>query len=146
MKNESEWNIETASLSHSQRGTFIDLNERPLWAVAAEMIGENLVSATGHLLCCNIPEWAFKLRWGPLDGDGWTDKNIGHYMYMLGQWTQLGFGAWRQSRHIGKLPVTTEWVQEHYPDAGWPWDGSSIDEMRSTPEDGLTTPEGDSTV
>jgi hypothetical protein len=136
VKTESEWNIDTASLSYGRDGSFIELHERPLWAVVVEMAGETVTSnLTGHLFCCNIPEWAWKLRWGPLDDDGWTDKNIGHCMYELGQWVGMGFGAWKQSRLVARLPVTSAWVREHYPDAGWPWDGSSPD------EDVLTKPE-----
>lgn len=131
------WHEVTATLSYQRDlGTHISLDERPLWALLAERLGEGAcANLTGHLFCCNIPEWTAKLRWGPEDEDGYTDKCVFHYMYTLGQWMSLGFGAWRHSRHIADIPVTPEWVAGNYPDAGWPWDGSELDEMHWKPQD-----------
>jgi hypothetical protein len=112
MKEDSDWNVVTASLGHGRDGAFIELNERPMWALAAENIGEAITDHTFHLLCCNIPEWTAKIRWGKsADEDGYS------VLYRFGSWLNLGFGAWKQYREIARIPVSNEWVREHYPDA-----------------------------
>ncbi len=134
------WTIVTATLSYQKDlGSHIELERRPTWAVLAEQVGENLCSSvTGHLFCCNQPEWTWNLRWGPLDEDGWTPRSLGHYMSTFGSWMSMGFGAHKVGTRIAAIPVTVEWVKTHYPDAGWPWDGSSALDLEEEVNDGLT--------
>ena len=127
--------ITVAVLSRSASGTFVELTERPLHALLADELGEALTEVTVHLLCCKIPDWTAKIRWGREDEDGYTDRSLYHQLYRFGSWAQLGFGTWRKERLIAMFPVSDEWVQEHYPDAGWPFDGSSGDGMDSEPGD-----------
>jgi hypothetical protein len=131
VKKDSRWNIHEAGLMYSRDGAAIEISERPIWAVIAEQVGETMDTLTFHLFCCRTPGWTYKIRWGPKDPIyDIADKSLGHIMFRLGQWMASGFGTWNQQHRIASIPVSDEWVREHYPDAGWPWDGSSEDEMR----------------
>lgn len=119
--------MRTWSLSYGQDGTTVSLTEVPFWAWAAQEIGEGLdvlsEKVTG-LCLINPPEWMFALRWGALDEDGYTPRSAGSVLYRFGQQLMNGFGAYRREKTIAHLPVSSEWVREHRPDAGWPWDGT----------------------
>lgn len=112
-------------------GTYVHVYELPFWAWAVQevplYICEGIEKVTGFCLIAP-PGWMYKLRWGPCDEEyGLADRSIGHITFMFGQWFGSGFGAWKHEKTLGKFPVTAEWVKEHCPDAGWPWDGSDID-------------------
>lgn len=121
-----QWN-----LVHSLEGTSVSLEEVPFWAWAAQHAGDNFCWLTEKLtgFCfLSPPEWMFRLRWGKLDDDGYTARNVGHYMWAFGNALCSGFGAYRREKKITSLPVSYDWVREHQPDAGWPWDGSELEE------------------
>lgn len=132
--------MQIASLSHSLEGTEVRIDETPWWVLIADRVGEEIGH---HLRLLEPPEWTYLIKWGPYTDTwmengkrkGWTEKSLGFLIGHFGQWVACGFGAWRHTRHTASIPVSYEWVQEHFPDAGWPWDGSSEDEMRSDPHD-----------
>ena len=104
-----------ASITHSRDGYAVELTEVPLrWQVAGRA-GEALLAATGHVLCCNLPDWAWRIRWGPRDEEfGLADRSIGHLAYEAGQ--RLSYPSFRHESGRVLIPVTAEWVGEHFPD------------------------------
>lgn len=132
-----------AVLLYDRDGTSLEIEERPIWAKGLEMLGNELLEHTGHFLCCNIPDWLFEIGWGTDESSYDIDdpsyfsyrNNLGHYILTLGNWVAGGFGTWKYRKRIAKIPVTSEWLAEHYPDAGWSFDGEEDDAMRCTPED-----------
>jgi hypothetical protein len=118
-------------LSHSKDGTSVSLEEVPFWAWAVQAAGDELCylteQATGFCFIAP-PEWMFRLRWGRLDGDGYTSRNLGSKVWDFGNALLSGFGAWHLQKTIARLPVSYDWVREHQPDAGWPWDGTDDDD------------------
>lgn len=130
------------ALSHGRDGTAVELQEVPLWALLLTEAGEWLADASHPVFCCQ-PEWTFKLTYAPPDEDEEPDEDgevynshtLGAALFRFGNWLINPFGAYRHYVTKVSLPVTPEWVQEHMPDAGWPWDGSSGDEARWTPQD-----------
>ena len=127
--------IETATLARDHHGTHLIISARPLHALIAEDLGERLMSATFHVFCCHLPEWAFAIRWGKLDNDGWAEKSLGSRMSAFGNWACLGFGAWKKKRQVARIPVDRDWVLRHYPDADPIFTEDSGDSMRSGPGD-----------
>lgn len=131
------------TLSHGQDGTTVDLHEVPVWAYLAEQASEWVLTATHPLFCCGDWPWAWKIAWAPPppgekpDEDGWVynPHTLGHALHSFGNQLAGGFGAWRRYKTKARIPVPPDWVREHIPDAGWPFDGSSGDEMSSTPGD-----------
>lgn len=136
MKKNSPWNVLTVTLSRNRdQGTHLRLERRPLWALAAESVGETLTELTRHVFCCDIPEWTAKVRWGPLGEDGYTSKCVFSKMFDMGLRMNAGFGAWRCEEHVADIPVTREWVLKYYPHAGSFFTDDSEDSMRCTPKD-----------
>lgn len=123
MKPDSYWSEDVAHLTYSREGRFLEINQRPLWAIIAEKFGEWLVGdVLSHALCCNMPEWPYKVRWGKLDDDGFTTRSLGHYLYRAASWLDTGGNAWKHFRHVASVPVSAEWIKEHYPELDeWPW-------------------------
>ena len=114
-------------LSHSKEGTSVSLEEVPLWAWLAQEACEGFCALTEKLTgFCFIspPEWMFRLRWGRLDADGYTSRCAGSVLWRFGQALCGGFGAYRRQKTLTCVSVSYEWVREHQPDAGWPWDGT----------------------
>jgi hypothetical protein len=134
----SVWN-----LTHSQNGTSVEVKEVSLWAYLIDQVSDWLLEITHPVFCCSDWEWTWKLAWAPPpedekpDDDGYiyNPHTLGHFLHMIGHKLGGGFGMWKRYKTIGDIPVTAEWVQEHIPDAGWPWDGSSGDEAHSEPGD-----------
>jgi hypothetical protein len=78
-------------------------------------------------LCNN--DWAYALRWGPEDPEyGFASRSLGSKLFDLAQWCAGGYGSWKKRRPVATIPVSYAWVRENWPDAGWPWDGSDLDE------------------
>lgn len=121
--------IRTVHLSYQRDiGAHLTVSEGSIYWIIMEYLGDNLFSTvTGHLFCCNLPEFAWKIRWGRLDEDGWTDRCLGHHMWNFGQWLISGCNAWRHIRTVYTIPVTGEWVREHYPDADAIFTGEDTD-------------------
>lgn len=101
----------TRSLAH---GYQVEITEIPLRWLVAERAGELFLTLTGHVLCCNQPGWTYRVRWGPADDEGWTDRSLGHKMYQAGQ--RLACMTFRHEKRVAAIEVTPEWVQEHFPD------------------------------
>ena len=119
--------IHLAELSHQKdEGTTHAITEVTLRDYLLEyVVGDNLFG----LLNWMSREWTYSVRWGPVDPEwGFAEKSLGSKLCDLAQWAGGGFGAYRRSRTIAKLPVTAEWVREHYPQAGYPFDGSELDD------------------
>lgn len=111
-------------LTHGQNGTEVCLETIPWWADFAERAGEWAAEhlLPGHMLCCNIPDWAWELGWGEYDPKWETwEHSLGQLCWRFSCWVELGFGAWRQVQKSVSIPVTYEWVQEHFPEMGSPW-------------------------
>lgn len=133
--------IDVWNLSHGQNGTTVELRRVPLWAFLACEAGERLLDA-GHRVFF-APEWAFRIALAPApsgekpDEDGFIHNphTLGGVLYRLASSLAGGFGAWRHYVTVDHLAVAPEWVAGHVPDAGWPWDGSSLDEARPVPGD-----------
>jgi hypothetical protein len=129
--------IQTASLSYQRDlGSHITIREYSFFWHLMELAGDHIFPVvTFHLFCCNLPEWTGKIRWGKLDEDEYTDKCLFHYLYSFGQLLASGFGAYKHSREVGIVPVTVEWVHEHYPDADEIFSGGPVDAMNQRPGD-----------
>lgn len=110
--------IQLARLGYQRDlGPHLSIEKAPLFWVIMEHLGDVMFSrATFHLFCCKVPEWAFHVRWGKLDDDGYTDKCLGHLMFSFGNWLILGFNAYKHFRTVGTVPVSPDWVRAHYPD------------------------------
>lgn len=134
-RDQKPWHFTLAELSHGQDGNSIWLWDVPVWAYVLETLGEAFIERTGHIFCCNIPEWSYKIRWGKLDSDGWTYKSLGYNLHRFGQFAAMGFGSWKTRTRKGIIPVTYEWTAENYPHLGGPWDGTTEDSMRQKPGD-----------
>lgn len=123
--------VSIASLCmQKDEGTTIQVSRVPLAALAAEHLSDVLCEALGTRLC-SPPDAAYRLRWGPVDDLGIAVKSAGHLWYSFGEW--LHTLTFKHETHVATLPVTAEWVREHYPDAGWPWDGSDLEEQEGDP-------------
>ncbi len=125
-------------LTHGSGGTKVLLEEIPLWAHLLEQTGEWASEhlLPGHKLCCDIPEWAFEIGWGKWDPDlDIWEHSLGQKAWLFSTWVEMGFGAWRKAEHKGSIPVSYEWVQEHFPEMGSPftdgWDGDDAMESRA---------------
>ena len=119
-----------ARLVHQKdRGTTIELYYQPLHALLLEEIGAGILewrctperSGPVCSLLLGSPDWLWHVRWGPRDEYGIADRSLGHQLHRLGQWMASGFGTWKLDESVGHIPVTPEWMQEHFPDAGWPF-------------------------
>lgn len=106
--------MRTAAITHSRDGYQVEITEIPLWWLLAERAGELFLTLTGHVLCCNPPDWACQVRWGPADEEGWTDRSLGYQLHRAGQW--LACATFRHEKRMAAIEVTPEWVQAHFPD------------------------------
>ncbi len=110
--NPDRWYIQQAHLSHSRdKGTFISVIRRPLRAVIAGWVGDQLFPLF------DPPEWTWRLRWGPQDEFGLADWSVGHQAYRLAQWCGCGFGTWRLEKKVAEIPLTPAQVVEYFPDS-----------------------------
>ncbi len=120
----SEYKIRVAQLSHSKaEGTTLSIEETTLSGLAREHVGDCLFGLTGRISY----DWLYEVRWGPKDANcGISFRSLGSALFSLGQW----FGGWGYGsrRHISSIPVTSDWVNENFPGAGWPWDGSELED------------------
>lgn len=125
--------IRRAFLGHNLQGAFISITEISFKdLILMDLIGDNLYGFLSQI----HRDWMYNIRWGPVDPEWeFADKSLGSKFLDFTQWTGSGFGAFRREKTLAEIPVTSEWVQEHFPDAGWPWDGSDLDEMHSKAED-----------
>ena len=121
------------NLTHSQEGTALRLERTPVWAVILEELGDWAARAVlpGHRLCCDLPEWTWKVGWGEFDSEcEMWEHSLGQLCRRFSCWIETGFGAWRQATHIATIPVEYDWVQQHFPEMGSPWvDGYESDDM-----------------
>jgi len=107
--------MRTASVGLGPDGYFTEIAEIPLRWILAGRAAEALMAATGHVLCCNLPGCAYRVRWGSRDEEyGLADRSLGHCAYTAGQW--LGCLEFRHEIRKASIPVTTDWVQEHFPE------------------------------
>ena len=119
--------IKIANLSHQKdEGTTLAITEMTLRDYLLEyVVGDNLFG----LLNWISRDWMYNVRWGPVDPEwDFAEKSLGSKMFAFAQWAGGGFGAYRRSRDIARFPVTAEWVREHFPEAGWPFDGSELED------------------
>jgi hypothetical protein len=133
-----------ASITHSREGYAVEITEVPLRWLNAERAGEAFLAATGHILCCNLPDWTSRVRWGPLDEDGWTPRSLGYLLHAAGQ--RMACLTFRHESGRVRIPVTAEWVGEHYPSVREEFrfleDGTGPDAMSVTFSDGTTVEPG----
>ena len=127
-------------ITHSSDGTQVRLEEIPVWAHIAEMTGEWAAEhlLPGHKLCCDVPKWAWRIEWGKWDPRfEMREHSLGSLAWRFSGWVEMGFGAWRKVKYKSRVPVTYEWVQEHFPEMGSPFtDGFEGDDaMESRAED-----------
>jgi hypothetical protein len=127
------------SLVHSREGTSVELKEIPWWVHTAEIAGDAIMGwvcdHTDHFLC-EPPDWLWDMGWGRYNWeDSAWEHSMGDFLWRFSSWVICGFGLWRRGKTVTTIPVTYEWVREHFPGAGLPWDGSDDDEMRSAPHD-----------
>ena len=115
-----------AQLVHGKDGSAVLIEEVALRDYLMEyVVGDNLFG----LLNWVHRDWMYSVRWGPEDPEfGFAEKSLGAKLFSLAQWTAGGFGAYRKARRVAQFPVSYEWVREHMPDAGWPWDGTDDNE------------------
>lgn len=122
------WEVDVAHLSYQKDDkTTVSIETKSLLDVILESMGDALVDIT-HPVFCEPPEWTYKVRWAEPDEDGWTEASLGYVLHSIGQYVGGGFNAYRRARKVASIPVSFEWVRKHYPDAGWPWDGSDHDD------------------
>lgn len=122
--------MKIAHLGHQiDEGSFITIAEVSLTDLILQYyIGDELFGFLNWL----HRDWMYSIRWGKIDPEyEIAEKSLGSKLFALAQWAGNGFGAYRRERDIAHLPVSSEWVREHFPNAGWPWDGSELDEMES---------------
>lgn len=127
--------VDVARLAYQKdEKTTLQIYEVPLSSLVLDSLANAICDHFWHIFC-SPPEWAYEVRWGPKDEEfEIADKSLGHHWFNFGQWV-LGFED-RGSRRIGSIPVSFDWVKEHMPDAGWPWDGSdSEDEETGSPDE-----------
>lgn len=123
--------LDIANLSHQKdEGTTLTITEVTLRDYILEyVIGDNLFGFLNWV----SREWMYSVRWGPVDPEwGFADKSLGSKMFALAQSVGGGFGAWKRGRKIFAFHVTPEWVREHYPNVGYPFDGSELDDEDDT--------------
>jgi hypothetical protein len=129
--------VQVWSLVHSRDGNFVELREVPAWALAVQGAGETLAgwlcTATRHRACCDPPDWMYDLHWGKAEddplgtGEPWYPHNLARYVWDFTTRLEVGPKAAWQRPPAHSVPVSTEWVREHFPDAGWPFDESADD-------------------
>lgn len=126
--------IHVIRLSHSQaEGTFLTIEDMSLTSlVFQDYLGDSLFGLLSFMTC----EWMYGVRWGPVDPEwGIADRSLGSKLFSLSQWAGSGFGAFRRVQDVAHIPVSEEWVREYFPDAGWPWGGTGLDEMQGRASD-----------
>lgn len=117
--------VYVASLCHHiEEGTTVRIEEVSLWHLYKEHLGDWVFGAMSRIQY----DWMYEVRWGRKDPDwGLADHSLGHLLFAFSQWCGNGFGHWHDRKLIASFPVTPEWVREHMPELGWPWDGSELD-------------------
>ncbi len=106
-------------LTRSKEGFGISLEDSPVWAVLLEEIGDWAARRVlpAHKLCCEIPEWAWKIGWGEYDADDdFWENSLGRCCWRFSNWVESGFGAWQMSNPITTIQVPRSWVQRNFPD------------------------------
>jgi hypothetical protein len=104
--------VTVAHLSHGKAGTDLAIWETSVLAPYLEYLGDCGFGVVSLLTF----GWLYEVRWGPKDEYGIADRSVGALMFSFGQW--LAAWGYRRRRHIAFIPVTSEWVAEHFPDAG----------------------------
>lgn len=104
--------IREAHVTHSRDGYALTVVEVPLWALVVERAGETVCEWTGSALCGARWEWPYLVGVGR-DEDGMRRWSLGKVLFDFGQWFH-GIAVRRQRERFS-MPVTTEWVAEHFP-------------------------------
>ena len=119
-------------------GPHLRIEEQQFRWVILEEIADHCPKWLDYLHC-KSPEWlsdiTMKVRWGPVDEDGWTEKSLNYKLYRFADWVYSGFGAWKHVKHIGNVPLTVYEVHDLFPDADPIFTGDSEDAMNSQPKD-----------
>jgi hypothetical protein len=125
--------LHIACLQHQKdTGNTLVIGEVTLRHLVREHIGETVFGLLNQVGF----EWAYKVRWGPVDPEfGIADKSLGCKLFAFGQWAANGFQKYTPAREVASFPVTPEWVREHLPKVGWPFNSDDPDA-----EDEETTP------
>ncbi|MCC5574441.1 hypothetical protein IMZ11_02145 [Microtetraspora sp. AC03309] len=110
--------IREAQITHGRDGYALRVAEVPMWAIAAERASETVCGWTGSFLC-GTKEWPYKVGIGQRDEYGSPRWNLGSALFAFGQWSHTIAG--RRERDCAWLPVTTEWVAEHFPGSRIEW-------------------------
>jgi hypothetical protein len=129
--------MQTVNLAYQKDlGPHLNIQEASWFWVTMEYFGDEIFPVlTGHLFCCNIPEWAWDIGWGARDEYDLLPVSLGHYMWQFGQYLTLGFNAYKYFRKVGDVPLTVFEVHELFPDADPIFTGDSADAMNYRPDD-----------
>lgn len=111
------------SVSYSRDGYSLEVTEIPLRVLVIRRLGGWALTATGHLFCCHLPEWTYRVGWG-WDADyEILDHNLGSWLW--NRMTKLECYGYRQEKQLAAVPITREVVLENFPEwrNSWPNDG-----------------------
>lgn len=111
--------IITATLSYRDSdGITLHIEETTVGNILLEACGDVLFSVISR-----APDVLYDIRWGKKDPEyKIANKSVGHVMYTVAQWCGIGFGVYKKRRNITRIPVTAEWVREHFPHGASWWD------------------------
>lgn len=100
----------------------MEIEETTTTGVVMETLGDLAFGLAGELFRPGMG-WLYEVRWGPKDEEfGLADKSLGHVAFDFAQWCGGGFGWWSKRKRIARIPVSADWVREHYPVAAAEWD------------------------
>ena len=96
-------------LSHGRNGYQVEVVDVPRVLVAAEWISERLMTFTGHIICCKIPEFAWKVplsrKRDPDYPEIW-ERSLGSVMWQFS--TYLLSASYRRNKSVTIIPITEE--------------------------------------
>lgn len=122
-----EWQIWWRSAELYGTPAELVLIEVPAWTMVVEWAGEKFLGLTGHVFCCNIPSWAWKVPLGKPKraDDGWLENSLASFIYDLtGKVLMISH---RYEKAIAHIDLDDKWLDEHNMSSPWPDDDDEDD-------------------
>ena len=95
------------SVSYGSGGFEANLIKIPTWAAVLDTAMEYVLEATGHKICCNIPEAAWKI---PLSEETYEDgspkESLGSALYDMT--AKIETFLWNQEEEITSIPISDD--------------------------------------
>ena len=113
-----QWNIIWRSADIYGTPAAIEVSETPLWAYVVEIIvGWILGSVFRHRLCCNIPEFLWKIPLGRpkyySDDPDLLANSVADKMYDFVTKSNVFVLTYRHAKNKMEFPLDPKWLKDH---------------------------------